>query len=176
LIYSPTLVLAYQGSHKGIVKHYSEILARLENRVNSIDSSDTEKLEYLRSKYPETIQQYFEKGLDKRKVNYCNGRYHGGFLELNFNDDDKPYLKVFGVSGDYGAPNHHDVVSSLNKRYVEDALLVSRTYKPSQLPSEKEITEDKLIGKAIFKVPAIGWAKLIFFEAGRNQGSRGLCR
>jgi signal peptidase I len=45
-----------------------------------------------------------------------------------------------------------------------------------QLDVEKNISEDQFIGKALFRVPFIGWAKLIFFEAGREQKNRGLCR
>ena len=45
-----------------------------------------------------------------------------------------------------------------------------------QLSSEKNISEDQFIGKALFRVPFIGWAKLIFFEAGRSPDNRGLCR
>jgi len=44
-----------------------------------------------------------------------------------------------------------------------------------QLPSEKNIPKDALIGKALFRVPMIGWAKLIFFEAGRSSRDRGFC-
>jgi len=45
----------------------------------------------------------------------------------------------------------------------------------NQLSSEKKITEEQLVGKALFRIPAIGWAKLIFFEAGRSPHNRGLC-
>ncbi len=44
-----------------------------------------------------------------------------------------------------------------------------------QLDSEKSISEDQLVGKALFRIPAIGWAKLIFFEAGRSSRDRGMC-
>jgi signal peptidase I len=44
-----------------------------------------------------------------------------------------------------------------------------------QLSSEKSIPKDKIIGKALFKVPAVGWAKLIFYESGRHPSERGLC-
>jgi signal peptidase I len=44
-----------------------------------------------------------------------------------------------------------------------------------QLASEMNIREEQIIGKALFKVPAVGWAKLIFFESGRPVGERGLC-
>ena len=45
-----------------------------------------------------------------------------------------------------------------------------------QLSSEKNISGDALVGKALFKVPFIGWAKLIFFEPGRANGQKGFCR
>ncbi|MBU3923844.1 MAG: hypothetical protein KJ592_02925 [Nanoarchaeota archaeon] len=45
-----------------------------------------------------------------------------------------------------------------------------------QLSVEKEISEKQLVGKALFKVPFVGWVKLIFFEMGRPQSQRGLCR
>lgn len=44
-----------------------------------------------------------------------------------------------------------------------------------QLASEKKISEDQLIGKALFRVPIIGWAKLIFFEPGKTEDRRGFC-
>ena len=44
-----------------------------------------------------------------------------------------------------------------------------------QLSMEKDISEEQVIGKALFKVPFIGWAKLIFFEGGRSARERGLC-
>ncbi len=45
-----------------------------------------------------------------------------------------------------------------------------------QLEVEKNISENQLVGKALFRVPFIGWAKLIFFEGGRSPRDRGLCR
>ena len=45
-----------------------------------------------------------------------------------------------------------------------------------QLSLEKNIKEDQLVGKAIFKIaPLIGWAKLIFYENLRPTSERGLC-
>ena len=47
---------------------------------------------------------------------------------------------------------------------------------PEQLNSERSISEDQFVGKALFKVPFVGWAKLIFFESGRSARDRGLCK
>jgi signal peptidase I len=44
-----------------------------------------------------------------------------------------------------------------------------------QLNSEKSISEDQLVGKALFRIPAIGWTKLIFFESGRLDRNKGFC-
>jgi len=46
-----------------------------------------------------------------------------------------------------------------------------------QLSVEKEISEDKLIGKAMFKIiPYAGWGKLIFYEGTRSAQERGFCK
>jgi len=45
-----------------------------------------------------------------------------------------------------------------------------------QLSSEKSISEEQIIGKALFKVPFVGWIKLVFFEFGRDSRARGFCR
>jgi hypothetical protein len=46
----------------------------------------------------------------------------------------------------------------------------------NQLTAEKNISEDQLVGKALFRIPAVGWAKLIFFEAGRDDRNKGMCQ
>lgn len=46
---------------------------------------------------------------------------------------------------------------------------------PNQLSREKNISGEQIIGKALFKVPFIGWAKLIFFEGGQAESNRGIC-
>lgn len=46
-----------------------------------------------------------------------------------------------------------------------------------QLSVEKNIREEQLMGKAIFKiVPYAGWGKLIFFEGTRSVSERGFCK
>jgi len=45
-----------------------------------------------------------------------------------------------------------------------------------QLPIEKNIKENQLVGKAVFKLaPYLGWGKLIFFEHLKSQNERGFC-
>jgi len=45
-----------------------------------------------------------------------------------------------------------------------------------QLSFEKNIRENQIVGKAIFKLaPYAGWGKLIFFESSRSPQERGFC-
>ncbi len=45
-----------------------------------------------------------------------------------------------------------------------------------QLPSEMQIKEDQIIGRAVFRLaPYLGWGKLIFFEFARPPSEKGLC-
>ena len=41
---------------------------------------------------------------------------------------------------------------------------------------ETNIRDEQVIGKAVFRIPYLGWIKLIFFEPFRGAGERGLCR
>jgi signal peptidase I len=47
---------------------------------------------------------------------------------------------------------------------------------PVQISGESSIKEEQLVGKALFRIPAIGWIKLVFFEGGRTDKNKGLCR
>lgn len=47
---------------------------------------------------------------------------------------------------------------------------------PSQLPGELDIQQEQFVGKAVAKVPGLGWIKLIFFEGARAPEQRGFCR
>ncbi len=45
-----------------------------------------------------------------------------------------------------------------------------------QLSVEKEINENQIIGRAVFRIaPYIGWGKLIFFEPLRQKSEKGFC-
>ncbi len=45
-----------------------------------------------------------------------------------------------------------------------------------QLAQEKRIDKDKILGKAVARIPAVGWLKLIFFEGSRPDEQRGFCK
>ena len=75
---------------------------------------------------------------------------------------------------------HGGAANPLIHRVVETGETYSTkgdNYKTNsrQLALELNIREEQIIGKALFKVPAVGWAKLIFFESGRDEDQKGLC-
>jgi hypothetical protein len=55
------------------------------------------------------------------------------------------------------------------------AQLVGGNPANSQNIDETNISKDQIIGKGVFRIPYLGWVKLIFFEPFRNNGDRGLC-
>lgn len=44
------------------------------------------------------------------------------------------------------------------------------------LPFEKDIDSDQVIGKAVFRIPYLGWVKLFFFDVFKPSDQRGFCR
>ncbi|MEK6915069.1 MAG: hypothetical protein AABW89_00825 [Nanoarchaeota archaeon] len=46
----------------------------------------------------------------------------------------------------------------------------------AQLPGELGIEEEQFVGKAIGRIPGLGWIKLVFFEAARPAEQRGFCK
>lgn len=44
------------------------------------------------------------------------------------------------------------------------------------LPYEKNISSDQIVGKAVFRIPLLGWVKLIFFDWRNPADQRGLCK
>ena len=46
-----------------------------------------------------------------------------------------------------------------------------------QLSIETKISEDQVIGKAVFRIaPYLGWGKLIFFEGKQKENNKGFCK
>jgi signal peptidase I len=77
---------------------------------------------------------------------------------------------VIIFNGGWQHPLIHRVVE------VGDNYTTKGDNNPAVYPFDENISKDQIIGKALFKVPFIGWAKLIFFEAGRSDDDRGLCK
>ena len=45
-----------------------------------------------------------------------------------------------------------------------------------QLPGETDIQPEQFVGRAVGRVPGLGWIKLIFFEGSKPKEQRGFCK
>ena len=67
-------------------------------------------------------------------------------------------------------PIIHRVISTL-------PLQTKGDHNPGQIVGiENNIAKEQVIGKAVGRIPALGWIKLIFFEPFKSAEQRGLCR
>ena len=64
---------------------------------------------------------------------------------------------------------HRVIVDTTNK------ISTKGDHNTGMLSIEQDIDKDKLIGKALFRIPYVGWLKLIFFEFSRSAEEKGLC-
>ena len=72
----------------------------------------------------------------------------------------------------FTAPTKYPVIHRI---IVEQPLQTKGDNNPDQLSFEQNITEEQKRGKAVFKIPLLGWVKLIFFEPLRPRNERGFC-
>ena len=74
-----------------------------------------------------------------------------------------------------GGENHpiiHRIIDSVEPYQTKGDNYITN-YK--QLNSEKSIDENQVLGKAVFRIPYLGWIKLIFFDWMKADGQRGVC-
>jgi hypothetical protein len=125
---------------------------------------------------------YGEHGIDMEeteKWNFKSGLSKGDIIfvirptNLEIGD-----VLIFDANPDSTSPHPiiHRVISL-------DPLQTKGDHNPVQLTvsnnlhrvDETNINEDQLVGKAVMKLPFLGWIKLIFFESSRPVNERGLC-
>ena len=62
-------------------------------------------------------------------------------------------------------------------RIIErDPTSTKGDHNTQQLSIEQDIKNEAILGKAVLKIPLLGWIKLIFFEPFRPEQQRGLCK
>ena len=105
----------------------------------------------------EFIDYSFKRGLNKGDIIITWGR----------GEYKKGDIIIFSAQTKY--PLIHRIIS-------DGKISTKGDHNPGQLSIEKEISENQIIGKAVAKIPLIGWLKLIFFEPFKSQEERGLCR
>ena len=80
----------------------------------------------------------------------------------------------------FNAEQQNPIIHRIIKIEKKDDEYIFSTigdHNSGQLPVEKTINENQLVGKAVFKlVPYVGWGKLIFFEYTKPESERGFCK
>ena len=100
----------------------------------------------------------FKNGLNKGDIILVTGR--GGY-EVG---------DIIIFNSEFRHPLIHRIVED------DDNLGTKGDHNFDQLPQEKNIAEGQVLGKSVARVPGLGWAKLIFFEAFKLPSQRGFCR
>lgn len=128
-------------------------------------------------KHDEKYSEFIINKLDFQDFPFKNGFSKGDILFItgaepeNIQEGD---VIIFQASG-YPNPLIHRVVD-IQKQNDEYLFSTIGDNNDQQLSVEKQISEDKLVGKAVFRiVPYAGWAKLVFFEHLRPEQDRGFC-
>ena len=133
--------------------------------------------------WSENGEWYETKGISKdyfKKLSLRNGFNKGDILFVRGIDKDE--IKIGDViiftSGLAKHPIIHRVVNldPLETKGDNNRLQFSLDNNPYEI-NEKNIEEEQIIGKAsFFKIPFLGWVKLIFYEPFRPENERGFCK
>lgn len=99
----------------------------------------------------------FKNGISKGDVIIVSGRG-------NYSEGD-----VLIFNSEYQYPIIHRIVTT-------DPLGTKGDHNGDQLAAEVDINSSQIIGKAVVRIPALGWLKLIFFELLRSPNERGFCK
>ncbi|MCF7910394.1 signal peptidase I [Candidatus Pacearchaeota archaeon] len=121
---------------------------------------------------------YMINKLDFQEFPFRNGFTKGDILLIWGADPEK--LKIGDIiifeAGQKNPVIHRIIDITQNPNSEELIFSTIGDNNPSQLSIEKQITEDQIMGRAIFKIaPYAGWGKLIFFEPFRPNYERGFC-
>ncbi len=113
---------------------------------------------------------YEAQGIEKKEFeNYAlrNGFTKGDIILVKgIKEPEKGNIIIFIAGTRY--PIIHRVIS-------ESPLSTKGDNNAEQLSLEQDVDKEKVLGQAVGKIPALGWVKLIFFEAFRPKSERGFC-
>ena len=123
---------------------------------------------------------YLTYGISKNKFGsfaFKKGFNKGDILfVLGANPDKLKVGDVIIFEANYTNPLIHRIVK-ISEKEGRKVFSTLGDNNEGQLTVEKEITEEQLIGRAVFRIaPYLGWTKLLFFERLRPKAQRGLCK
>jgi len=102
--------------------------------------------------------------ITEENLQFKNGFKKGDLMILKGRDPGKLNVgEVIVFRGGTRDPVIHRIIS---KKMVEDEYIFSTKgdNNEKQLPYEKSITQDQIIGKAFLRIPILGYVKIIFTE------------
>ena len=73
----------------------------------------------------------------------------------------------------FTAPTKHPLIHRI---VTQNPASTKGDHNTNQLSIERDISKDSILGKAAFRIPLLGWIKLIFFEPFRAANERGFCK
>ena len=113
--------------------------------------------------WSENLEDYEKFGIEKSEFETYN-------LKNGFNKGDVIVLKGIEFEkitrGDvivFQSKGHEPIIHRVIE-LREESIGTKGDNNPSQINFEKYISEEEVIGKAIFKAPLLGWVKVIFME------------
>jgi len=114
--------------------------------------------------------------LDFQKFSMENGFNKGDILLiLRANPEKLNEGDIIIFNADQKNPVIHRIIE-IKEKDGEKVFSTIGDNNAGQFNFEKEIMEERLVGKAVLKLaPYIGWVKLIFYEWGKPFSERGLC-
>ncbi|MEK6898626.1 MAG: hypothetical protein AABW79_00840 [Nanoarchaeota archaeon] len=114
---------------------------------------------------------YEQYEIDKQtfeSFSFLNGLNKGDIVFV-WGVDDIELGDVIIFNSNYKYPLIHRVVEL-------DNIGTKGDHNPGQLSAETDINEEQVLGRAVGRVPALGWVKLIFFEGFKDEEQRGFCQ
>lgn len=100
----------------------------------------------------------FKSGLNKGDIIFVWGRGNynlGNIIIFNTPEHNRPII--------------HRIIS-LNPTETKG------DHNPSQASFETNVPQENIVGKSLFKIPLVGWVKLIFFEPFQPENNKGFCK
>ena len=122
--------------------------------------------------WKENSAWYESRGIEKKdfeKFNMKNGLNKGDIVFIvgknNYNNGE---IIIFSSKTKY--PLIHRIISV-------NPLSTKGDNNPGQIDDlEKNISQDAVLGKAVGRIPLLGWLKLVFFEPLKEKSKRGFCK
>ncbi|MFZ5955873.1 MAG: signal peptidase I [Nanoarchaeota archaeon] len=105
---------------------------------------------------------------DTKNWNFKNGINKGDIIFV-VGPDNLKNGDVIIFSANTNHPIIHRIIS------INKTVTTKGDNNNGLLEAEKNIQKEQIIGRAVFRIPLIGWIKLVFYEPFRNPNERGLC-